>query len=254
MHTSRWFAAPSLRCSSACTVSPAAAPVRGPLLQPALPLEGVVAVVVAGKLVAAEQLADSIVATDAAAEAGGAAVTTAAHVVLRRVGVGVWGGGRVGAHPLAVLGRLAARSATVAAATAAARWGVSPVGLCGGLCGLSLEPLELLAEHSQLLGRVHGSGRRGWGPVGAPASPRGGGLLPRAIFGLCGPYVLVSVGSALRRGFAHIVGRTEGRRGGLLPEKVAGPAQSSLCVMPLELGRARKGHAQARANNWEVHS
>ena len=46
MHTSRrerWFAAPSLRCSSACTVSPAAAPVRGPLLQPALPLEGVVA-------------------------------------------------------------------------------------------------------------------------------------------------------------------------------------------------------------------
>ena len=61
----------------------------------------------------AEQLADSIVATDAAAEAGGAAVTTAAHVVLRRVGVGVWGGGRVGAHPLAVLGRLAARSAAV---------------------------------------------------------------------------------------------------------------------------------------------
>ena len=36
----------------------------------------------------------------------------------------VWGGGRVGAHPLAVLGRLAARSAAVAAATAAARWGV----------------------------------------------------------------------------------------------------------------------------------
>ena len=122
------------------------------------------------------------------------------------------------------------------------------------LCGLSLEPLELLAKHPQLLGRVHGSGRRGWGPVGAPASPRGGGLLPRVIFGLCGPFVLVSVGSALRRGFAHIVGRTEGRRGGLLPEKVAGPAQSSLCVMPLELGRARKGHAQARANNWEVHS
>ena len=48
VHTSRWFAAPSLRCSSACTVSPAAAPVRGPLLQPALPLEGVVAVVRAG--------------------------------------------------------------------------------------------------------------------------------------------------------------------------------------------------------------
>ena len=44
--------------------------VRGPQLQSALPLEGVVAVVVAGKLVAAEQLADSIVATDAAAEAG----------------------------------------------------------------------------------------------------------------------------------------------------------------------------------------
>mgnify|MGYP007020009527 FL=1 len=80
----------------------------------------------------AEQLADSIVATDAAAEAGGAAVTTAAHVVLRRVGVGVWGGGRVGAHPLAVLGRLTARSAAVAAATAASRWGVFPVGL-GGL-------------------------------------------------------------------------------------------------------------------------
>ena len=181
-------------------------------------------------------------------------MTAAAHVVLRRVGVGVWGGGRVGAHPLAVLGRLAARSAAVAAATAAARWGVSPVGLCGGLCGLSLEPLELLAKHPQLLGRVHGSGRRGWGPVGAPASPRGRGLRPRAILCLCGPYALVSVGSALWRGFAHIVGRTEGRRGGLLPEKVAGPAQSSLCVMPLELGRARKGHAQARANNWEVHS
>ena len=131
--------------------------------------------------------------------------------------------------------------------------GSSPLG-CDGLGGLSLEPLEPLAKHSQLLGRVHGSGRRGWGPVGAPASPRGGGLLPRVIFGLCGPFVLVSVGSALRRGFAHIVGRTEGRRGGLLPEKVAGPAQSSLCVMPLELGRARKGHAQARANNWEVHS
>ena len=56
--------------------------VRGPQLQSALPLEGVVAVVVAGKLVAAEQLADSIVATDAAAEAGGGPrVTTAAHVV-----------------------------------------------------------------------------------------------------------------------------------------------------------------------------
>ena len=70
--------------------------------------------------------------------------TTAAHVVLRRVGVGVWGGGRVGAHPLAVLGRLAARSAAVAAATAASRWGVLPV----GLGGLSLEPLEPLAKHS----------------------------------------------------------------------------------------------------------
>ena len=95
---------------------------------------------------AAEQLADSIVATDAAAEAGGAAVTTAAHVVLRRVGVGVWGGGRVGAHPLAVLGRLAARSADVAAATAASRWGVLPIGC--ELGGLSLEPLEPLAKHS----------------------------------------------------------------------------------------------------------
>ena len=73
-------------------------------------------------------------------------MTTAAHVVLRRVGVGVWGGGRVGAHPLAVLGRLTARSAAVAAATAASRWGVLPVGCGRG--GLRRGPLGPRAKRS----------------------------------------------------------------------------------------------------------
>ena len=67
----------------------------------------------------AEEAADGIGAAAAAAGGGGAAMATAGQVVLRRVGVGVWGGGRVGVQPLAVLGRLAARSAAVAAATAA---------------------------------------------------------------------------------------------------------------------------------------